>query len=90
MFIFFEKAQPFDVDTRPQEPIPAAPANRIQPIRRRRKYSHKFSAGRNLKLVRGANGQNRWRLVPDASIVFYGKQDSKNTKKRISKKDPDA
>lgn len=86
MFVFFEKVVYFDKNTLPVAPLPAVPANKIKPLSRRRRYAHTFSAGRQLKLVRGASGQNRWRIVPDGAIVHYGKQYSKNSKKRVSKK----
>ena len=85
MFLFFEKVEYFDKNTQPVEAIPASPANKLHPLSRRRRYSHTFSAGRRLKLVRGASGQNRWRIVPDGAVVHYGKQYSHNTKKRSSK-----
>lgn len=87
MYVFFEKVQYFDKKTLPVEPLPANPPNKLKPLAKRRRYSHTFSAGRHLKLVRGASGQNRWRIVPDGAIVHYGKQYSHNTKKRITKKD---
>lgn len=87
MFIFFEKAEYFDKNTQPVAATPAAPAEKIRPQAKRRRYAHTFSAGRRLKIVRGASGQNRWRVVPDGAIVHYGKQFSHNAKKRVSKKD---
>lgn len=85
-FIFFEKVAYFDKNTAPVEPLRAVPAEKIHPLAKRRRYAHTFSAGRRLKLVRGASGQNRWRVVPDGAIVHYGKMYSHNTKKRVSKK----
>lgn len=64
----------FDVDQQPVPPEPPEKPEKVKPIRRRRRYAHKFSAGRTRKLVRGANGQNRWRKVPDGAIVFFGKR----------------
>jgi hypothetical protein len=64
----------FDNDTRPVAPLPAATSVDIKPISRRRRYAHDFSAGRQLKRITNAKGITVWRRVPDAAIVFYGKQ----------------
>jgi hypothetical protein len=85
-FLFFEKVAYFDKNTLPVSPLAAIPPERIKPLAKRRRYAHTFSSGRRLKLVRGVSGQNRWRVVPDGAIVHYGKQFSKNKKKRVSKK----
>lgn len=85
MFLFFEKVEYFDKNTQPVEPMKPIPAEKIKPQAKRRRYAHAFSAGRKLKRVRGASGQNRWRVVPDGAVVFYGKQYSHNTKKRAPK-----
>jgi hypothetical protein len=76
VYIFFERIEPFDRNTQPVPPLPATPVERHPPLSRRRRYAHTFSAGRHLKLVRGADGQNRWRVVPDGAIVHFGKQRS--------------
>lgn len=86
VYVFFEKTTYFDNNTQPVAPLQNVPAVKIKPQARRRRYAHTFSAGRRLKLVRGASGQNRWRVVPDGAIVHYGKMYSHNTKKRASKK----
>lgn len=87
MFVFFERAKvdPFDDDTRPTSAVKPLPPERHHALAKRRRYAHTFSAGRQLKKVRGKNGQNRWRVVPDFAIVHYGKQFSHNKKKRVSK-----
>lgn len=84
MYIFFEKVEYFDRNTQPVPASPAVSAIKIQPKNKRRRYAHTFSAGRRLKLIRSASGQNKWRIVPDGAIVHFGKQFSHNTKKRIS------
>lgn len=64
----------FDVDTRP---VPAEPALKPEPAAkqaRRRRYSHTFSSGRQLKRIINSKGQAKWRRIPDAAIVHYGKQ----------------
>lgn len=85
--MFFEKVEYFDKNTQPVAPLKSVPPEKIKPQAKRRRYAHTFSAGRRLKLVRGASGQNRWRIVPDGAIVHYGKMYSHNTKKRSSKKE---
>jgi hypothetical protein len=94
MYIFFTEVEAtvgpaptvktFDDDTRPTGPVPPEPSDVIRPKATRRRYSHTFSAGRRLKLVRGANGQNRWRIVPDAAIVHYGKQQFTSKKSSVN------
>lgn len=64
----------FDIDQRPKALLQPEPSVSIGPIARRRRYSHTFSAGRHLKLIRSASGKMRWRRVPDGAIVHFGKQ----------------
>lgn len=68
-----ERMRFFDRDTRPEEPIPAEPDVPAQKLARRRRYSHTFTADRTRKLIRSASGQPKWRKIPDAAIVHYGK-----------------
>jgi hypothetical protein len=77
----------FDINTKPIGNIAPLPANKIKPKGTRRKYSHVFSADRQLKKVVGKNGQTKWRRVPAGSLVFYGKQNTHTRKKSNINKD---
>jgi hypothetical protein len=68
-----ERVRFFDRDTRPRPPGEPEPAEPAQKLARRRRYSHTFSAGRKFRLIRTASGRPKWRRIPDAAIVHYGK-----------------
>ena len=70
----------FDNDTRPVSPDQPIPSEKIRPQARRRRYSHTFSAGRQLKKIINSKGQPKWRRIPDGALVHYGKQDSVRAK----------
>jgi hypothetical protein len=72
--MLIERFKFFDKDTRPRPPEENVKAEPATPVARRRRYAHTFSAGRTLKLMKGANGHNRWRRMPDGALVWYGKQ----------------
>ena len=76
------KSKWFDGDQRPIPPSKPIPATKVVSTSKRRRYSHTFSAGRHLKLIRSASGHMRWRRVPDSAIVHYGKQYSHRRPKK--------
>lgn len=84
--MLIERLRFFDKDTSPKQPLEAEKPEPVEKLARRRNYAHTFSAGRKFKLVRGANGHQRWRRLPDGAIVHYGKNQRNTDAHKYSNK----